>query len=253
MRGNIVCQDCGVQAPRRGPTQRYCEPCSAARDRRRKLEWAKRHAPNPHVTRRARERKLSRAKATGQAISRAVAETIAWPASDQPNLRWLVRVAVPFDYGYSKNAVWRLSDRGHVYMRRQARSLRDALAWELKQALSGVDVFEGKVWIDIFVQKPDHRGDAVNVVDTVCDAIKLAIPVDDNWYCLRRLDWQVTKSNPRLFVGVGQEVAEHHRVCSHCGRLLTLEQFGKKSSARLGRDRICRDCRRGKPLEDVAA
>lgn len=240
----ITCAGCGTETPRRGPTQKYCEPCSAKRDAKRKREWAAKHRrpADPEETRQRRERKMSRVKANGKTLSTENAESISWPTTYAPDLRWQIRTAVPFDYGYSKNAVWRYSTHGHVYMRSQARSLRDALAWRLKNVTKGIEIFEGKIWIDIFVQKPNHKGDAINVVDTVCDAVKDAIPVDDNWYSIRRLDWQVVKTNPRLFVGIGQEADQHYRICSHCGRELPLASFRRRKSARLGRGRACKEC-----------
>lgn len=164
-----------------------------------------------------------------------------WPAEDVHVTR-MIRVAVPFDRRFSKNALWSMSSKGHVYMRQEIREVRDRLIAELARA--GGPWFEGKVWIDIFVEKPNARSDAINVIDLVCDAVKIAINVDDRWFCIRRLDWSVVKEEPRIIVGVGQSVTEHHRICSYCGRELTLDHFHRDKQNRLGRGRECLECRR---------
>ncbi len=168
--------------------------------------------------------------------------SITWmaDAEDEPFSR-LVRVAVPFDYAASKNAVWRMGRGGHIYARKEANDFRENLATKIR--LSGGPWFEGKIWIDIFVEKPNHLGDAINVVDLVCDAVKDATGVDDRWYSIRRLDWAIVKIEPRLYVGVAQSVTEMQRVCSHCGRTLPMaSEFGSNKSVLHGFARVCREC-----------
>ncbi len=247
--GLLICADCGRAVEKKSPTQRYCPECSVRRDRERKRVWARRHGKRPtrEELKARREDQKERVIEAGKMLNKSEDRGIAWMGDPPPELRWSVRVAVPFSYAASKNAIWSMaSGGGHVYMRKRARAYRDALVWEIKQALAknGIKVYEGKLWIDILVQKPDHRGDAVNVVDMVCDAVKEAVGIDDRWFSIRRLDWGISKNSPALYVGIGQEVDRHHRVCSHCGRILPLEAFGKRSHDRLGRARVCLECRR---------
>lgn len=168
-------------------------------------------------------------------------------ADEEPDLSWVIRVSLPFDYSYSKNAAWRMVKIGHVYLTDQARVFRAALADTIRTSLerSGQVVVQGKLWLDILVQKPNHTGDAVNVVDAVCDAVKVAVGLDDRWYSIRRLDWQVIKENPRLIVGIGQDIESGHRVCSSCGRVLPFEMFNRNKSTRDGMSRECKECTRG--------
>jgi hypothetical protein len=236
---DLICADCGKSCQRRGAVQRYCRDCSEARDRERKRRWAADHPKTAEEVNRKASKDRVRTRANGVVLSGAAASTIGWSA--EPDLAWMVRVSHPFDYGMSKNAIYRMGQKGHVSLREESRSLRHALAMELRVALGVRRAVEGKLWIDILVQKPNHKGDAVNVVDTVCDAIKMVVGIDDRWYSIRRLDWEVVKVNPRIFVGVGQEVTEPHRVCSTCGRIQPHSEFwGKK---RLGRE--CKHCRTG--------
>jgi len=114
------------------------------------------------------------------------------------------------------------------------------LAEKVRQAVAGRAV-AGRLWLDIFVQKPNHRGDAVNVVDLVCDAVEDATGVDDRWFSVRRLDWEVKKSDPLLYVVIGQETSEEQRICALCGRELPTTMFGPHGKS-VGRE--CRNCRR---------
>jgi hypothetical protein len=97
--------------------------------------------------------------------------------------------------------------------------------------------------VSIFVQKTNHRGDAINVIDLVCDAIKDAVGLDDRWYSLSSVDWEIVKANPRIFISIGQDSDEDCQVCSHCGDIKALSAFNRNVHARMGVTRICKDCR----------
>jgi len=153
---------------------------------------------------------------------------------------WTAEVSVPFSYAASKNHIWTMAGT-HVYSRKESVSFRDDLAAALRKAVNGRAV-PGWLWLDIFVQKPDHKGDAVNVVDLVCDAAKDATGVDDRWYSILRLDWEIRKTDPMLWVRVGQESSEPMRVCALCGEPRTFDVFMGAGRTHMGRE--CRDCRR---------
>lgn len=159
-----------------------------------------------------------------------------------PELLWYGRVAVPFSYAASKNHIYTMTRRGHVSLRKEVRTKRAAITAAVRGVLAGHRVAHNKVWIDLFIQKPNHKGDAINVVDMVCDAIKDAIPVDDRWFSIRRLDWEIAKVNPQMFIGIGQDTTTDCQVCSHCGRVLPFEAFGRRRSSRLGIARACKRC-----------
>lgn len=235
----LTCTDCGATVLRRSPNQMYCPECSGKRDTERKAGWAKRNPQTPRPDAYARQRSAVVAGGVERSVDNRVG--IAWmDGVSDDDFRQLVRVAIPFDWAASKNAVWRNGRGGHVYARAEGVAVREQLASKIKHA--GGEWFQGKVWIDIFVEKPNHRGDATNVVDLVCDAVKDAIGVDDRWYSLRRVDWAIVKTDPKIYVGVAQAVDEHHQACSHCGRVLTLDEFGSNRSTKTGRSRVCRDC-----------
>lgn len=247
--GTLKCLKCGGETPKRSVVQKYCIICSAERTREIGNRWA---ISNPLNVEQKEKRYAAKAIRDKNARDIAAAEgaryksNTAWEANADVHLIWQVRVSVPFDFGFSKNAIWRHGKGGHVYLREDSKRLRDNLQRRIKEAVSQEDAVSAKVWVDILVQKPGHRGDAINVIDTVCDAIKKALAIDDNWFSIRRLDWEIVKENPMLFVGVGQETNIPHGACSYCGRLKPLaENFGKRKHTKSGYTSVCWACSRG--------
>lgn len=239
----ISCEQCGVEVQTTSGVQRFCKPCSSNRDTERKKEWTAKHKPKerrprPHNEKRKQAREEHASQFTGEG-------SIAWlPGEMGRDLTWFVGVRVPFTYSLSKNATWSFRGKGrggHVFMRQEAASARAIVRDAIKRAMSHrPPAVDAKVYIDLFVQKPDHRGDAINVVDSVCDGIKDALGVDDRWFCIRGVDWEVVKSGqPMIWIRVGQVETEPQRVCSVCGRIRPVPEFGKH----LGRE--CLECRRG--------
>lgn len=251
--GIILCAKCGLATEKNGPTQKYCRKCSEERDLIRKKLWAREHPTNiPAEVINARQaRRKERSREAGLVANAKQVKSIAW-TGDTIDLEWIVRVAVPFSYAASKNHIYSLSPRGHVFLRKESVAIRESITTALKRALAGREVVQNKIWLDILVQKPNHKGDAVNVVDLVCDGVKRALTVDDRWFCIRRLDWQIVKHNPRLFVGIGQEKVVESQVCCYCGIIKPAKHFGKRSGGFRGIGRECKKCRRvgrvlGKP------
>lgn len=248
MVAQLTCADCGEQVARTGQSQKYCRACSERRDLKRKCLWARRNPPTSDQAKRRlsqQQCRTERAKEAGHSSSTAAAENIAWLDPDGPDLLWSVRVAVPFTYAASKNHIYTMRRNGHVALRRESKQIRQAITTALRAGLHCMPIVHNKVWIDILVQKPNHKGDAVNVVDLVCDAVKDAIDrVDDRWFCIRRLDWQIVKGDPRLFVGVGQDSDEDCQVCSYCGQIKPLPEFNAARNQPLGVGRECKACRR---------
>lgn len=162
----------------------------------------------------------------------------------RPDLLWALRVAVPFTWAASKNHIYALQQTGHRELRAESGLFRLAVARRIKSALGDQVVVQNKVWVEIFVQKPNHKGDAINVIHAICDAVKDAVGVDDRWFSIRGVDWQIIKHNPQIFITVGQEEIEDVRACSSCGRLQSLEKFQNNRAAPRGKNRVCLECSR---------
>lgn len=246
MSRTVICELCGKDAPRTGATQRYCPLCSQERDLVRKRRWAHHHPRDGVRWLReveGRRRRTEMSREAGRRINCRHRRSVDWTIPDQP-LLWQVRIAVPFSYAASKNHIYALTlKKGHVALRRESRAMREHITAELKVALAGRRIAHNKVWIDMLVQKPNHKGDAVNVIDLVCDAVKDALPVDDRWFCIRRLDWEICKGDGRLIVGVGQDSDTDCQVCSYCGRIKPLMEFNLARNQPLGVGRECKECR----------
>lgn len=253
----IPCEDCGQVCEQTGPSQKYCKPCSHKRSLKRKQKWSNSHRPTSSEKKRWSQRskppnELSRE--AGLEENRKHKRSIFWYEESTPGLRWMLRVMVPFSYATSKNHIYALRDQGHLFLRKESKAKRQEITLAIRQGLTDRKVAHNKIWIDMLVQKPNHRGDAINVVDLVCDAVKDAVPVDDRWFCIRRLDWEIVKEDPQLIIGIGQETCEDAQVCSYCGQIKPLSAFTKSKHNPLGVGRECCECRRvGRLLKKQSA
>ena len=226
--GTIACEVCKTVVTKKARTQRRCKECSR---RRYVLPPAATNGP------------VSRIAIKGRALNETVRSSIAWDWRDI-NLLWYVRFALPYDVAGSKNYLHgrAASEPSKVFVQKRARGYRELIGWHAKVAARGIRIVQNKLYIDIFVQMPAHRGDAVNFVDTVCDGLKVALGLDDKWFCIRRVDWEVCKTDPRIFIGFGQEEAEDVVICQSCGRLLPLEAFPKNWRGKFGVNKQCKEC-----------
>lgn len=234
------CKDCAAPFVAYGPRHLYCRACSEKRNMARKAKWAREHPKKANPA----SRSARRVRVKENALVRSAA--VPSRRGAQPALAWTAEVSVPFSYAASKNHVWSMAGT-HVYSRKESVDFRGELALLLRHAIKNRAV-PGRLWLDIFVQKPNHRGDAVNVVDLVSDAVKDATGVDDRWYSILRLDWEIRKTTPMLWVRIGQESSEPMRICALCGQALPLASFYKDSAKGPGgTSRECRECLRTTP------
>lgn len=242
-----ACKNCGEEFKPNSGSHRYCDDCRLVVSQWIKKSAKSRRKPKDPV-KSAYYTSINRARMldVSRKANAAERESACVDMSTSPSLAWVVRVSVPFTYAASKN-----SRHGYgakkVWTNKDSRQFRDSLALAMRAALrgSGTPVVNGKLWVEIFVQKPDHRGDAVNVIDVVCDAIQDATGLNDRWYSLKRVDWQVVKNNPMLIVGVGQEHTEPRDLCSYCGLEKPATDF-VTSGAKRSKARLCASCRKPK-------
>lgn len=232
----MSCTDCGAEVERRSAVQRYCTDCSEKRDiARKRLHHLKRGKS-------LYDQRRTEFGANGRAISAVVQQTLASSQPPMPEMAWYRRVQVPFSWAGSKNHIFSKRATGHVFMRAESSFMRHNLMHAVREALGDVTVASNKLWIDMYIQKPNMRGDAVNFVDMICDAVKDAVLLDDRWFSIRSVDWQIAKNDPMIFVGIGQESAVNLQACSSCGRLLTFDNFQRNRGRLNGIGLNCKEC-----------
>lgn len=151
---------------------------------------------------------------------------------------WNAKIVVPFSQRLSKNAIWSYGAKGHVFIRKEVRAARDSIALAVRQATQFKPVRYGKLWMGLYVQKPSFKGDAINVIDSIADAVKTVIPIDDNLYSLMFVDWDVVYVNPKITIYLGQKITEDRGLCSYCGQMALATEMTKAT-------RICRYCSGG--------
>lgn len=251
--GTLVCQQCGANEKKRGTTQIYCYSCSRERARIRGRKWAKKNKPAPNHARVSANyaAKYDRMVVVGGEISKSERLGI-FDTPKAIDYKWKTTIAVPYSLDASKNRMYCIGRQRRIFLRSSVRAYRKLVVDAVRAAvLSNPGLVKtNKVWISLFVQKTNHKSDAINVIDTLADAIKDAIGVDDRWFCLDRVDWQIVKGeDPMVFISIGQEDVGDARACSFCGRILSLGHF-HKGPPTAGSRRECIDCR--KPRRDLA-
>lgn len=169
--------------------------------------------------------------------------SIDWSIAALPPLLWHARFSVVFSArAHSKNASHLVLPGGKhkrvtTKINQAARAEIADSAKKLLQGL-GVQVVRARLWVDILVQKTAWQADAGNVVDTVFDGLKLGIGLDDNFYCIRALDWELVKGEQALVIGLGQDTTVDQDFCMTCGALLP--ELAMRRVA--GINRVCDGC-----------
>jgi hypothetical protein len=229
---DMDCVLCGSTFSSKWVRAKYCEPCRET-------------AKNIEASTSIQSRAESRSDAIDFIQSTAGRQkTRLTDVFERPEFAWSVTFSVPYNQNVSKNARWRLGSRGVVYTTESVRKLDAEIQREVLRALDGRRLVQNKVWLSFFVEKPDHKSDAINVVDTLCDAIKKAVEVDDRWFSIRQLDWAIKKRDPHIIISIAQESNEPVITCSHCGEMKGVDLFNRNRSGPFGRARACIECKR---------
>lgn len=158
---------------------------------------------------------------------------------------------LPFTWKLSKNyKLGRSSHNGRVYIPADVRAAMDDLKARVRDATAGQEWLDGKVWIRILAEMPNRQGDAINFIESVADAVKDAIGVDDNWFSVE-LDWVLSRDDPKIHLTIEQDVMEHRRFCTHCGEEKPLVEFTRlaRNVRQRGYDYVCRPCNAAKSRE----
>lgn len=120
----------------------------------------------------------------------------------------LSKFTVSYDGNLSKNA--RIANRFKgFYIKPAAKAAEAQLFLEMTSALLNLKFFNNKIYLDIHVAKPRTNIDAINFLDAIADVLKKVIGVDDRWYCIKSLDWEVNTKNPSITIKLYQPVRKH--------------------------------------------
>ena len=243
-----LCKNRAFKLEPRRSMRKFCDTCQMERRRERGADWYHKHKDERREQTNAASRQIGkrqRSWTTKAGIELSAADDTT-RLGTRPTLGWSITTSVPFDYAGSKNATWSLNGRGFIFNRKESveykKSITDAVAREIEN--SGIEPVHGRLWFDLFVRKPNHRGDALNFVDLVSDAIEAAVGIDDRWFSLLGVDWEIVKHKPgELVITVGQESDVYVIACSSCGRVMPLDRFAKNKSGNLhGVTRNCSEC-----------
>jgi len=245
----VICEKCGAIDQRRGGIQRFCRVCNPLLAKQRKLAWQREHPREPRDKRMARTRVMaSKIKDFGAALSQSEAKgTKLLPQPDTKGCA--IQFQLSYSSLFSKNAIWNLiaqHGKPSMRVRSEVKGLRESIGWLVKEALGGTVWPQGKTWVDVVIQKPNHKSDAVNVLDTLCDGIKLGLGLDDRWFAVGVLDWEVVKDRGQVLVQLRSEHTEPRELCSNCGQIRPLDQFSKSTDNDLGVHQVCKVCTRAR-------
>ena len=115
----------------------------------------------------------------------------------------IIKITAPYMPGLSKNR--KFVGRCAKVLSPEYKRAKSVIYSLVKSALnkSTSSYSKQKVWIGIMIYRPSMRGDPSNNIEGICDSIKLAIGIDDNYFsCV--CDWEVDKLNPRLVISIIQ-------------------------------------------------
>ena len=57
-----------------------------------------------------------------------------------------------------------------------------------------------------------------------------------------RLDWEIVKRDPKIYIGISQGPQFDAQSCAYCGGIKPLEDFSPKKHNKSGYNRVCREC-----------
>jgi hypothetical protein len=120
---------------------------------------------------------------------------------------WKLTVSLPFDWQWSKNRIWKsIKGKPGKYLAPHARQRRDALATLIRAELTRKHItpWKGKLWLALHVEIPNHRGDPINCLDLVADAVQDGTGINDRWFWLNRLTWENNSKKSQIMVSCGQ-------------------------------------------------
>lgn len=157
-------------------------------------------------------------------------------------------ITIPYSKHLSKNRTTRVgrgpSGKGIAFVSKEVKAARKEIEWLVRSKLGPNTWPQAKTWVRIFVQKPTHASDAINVIDNVVDGIRDGLGLDDNWYAIEKLDWSVVRKDPMVFIEISTKAGGGEAMCILCMEHKPLEKFRMSDKLKTGIDHICKTCRK---------
>ncbi len=116
----------------------------------------------------------------------------------------IVDFVATYDTYLSKNQRMRFTRRGSTYKPALSQAAEKVLHTEAVNALGRKKFYQNKVYLDITVYKSRTNVDAVNFIDVIADVLKVVIGVDDKFFCIKQLEWELDRKNPRIRIKIYQ-------------------------------------------------
>ena len=119
-----------------------------------------------------------------------------------------ITFSIPWNKALLKNNTFGINRRGMgwgaIYRKRDTVLAQEDIILRCKSLITRGGFFKNKISVKIVAYKANHKaGDAVNLVDRFCDAIKYGIGVDDRFFELQVL-WEIDKEHPRIYCEITQ-------------------------------------------------
>lgn len=244
----IRCKLCNKEFELKSPMGKFCKKCQPIARREIKMRYYLKIKNDSNYIEKAKNyakkiysEKSARLSERGKELCRQELNTgILWEDKIKiPKFTNILTFSIPFDWCLSKNAMANFG-RGRYWKNPSTTASQEIIIWKIRQ--TKIKWIQDKLYISILVEKPNQRGDAINFIDTIADGVKKGTEIDDRWFCLERIDWIINKNEPKIWITIKQNNSSAKQVCSYCGRILTLNNFRRNKSARLGITRECKDC-----------
>lgn len=195
----LICEGCLQEILRTSHNQRFCPSCAT----KRKKEKRSKSIPDTVIPR---------------------GDVSMWYLYVDTNTRsWKVSVCMGYTPAlFSKNRAFGLASSGQRFFKSHSRKAgHKKILGAIGPAINKLRGMGGllsprKTWVVITVLRPNDGRDCdpINFVDSVCDAIKEVLGVDDRWFAVV-VDWKDSSSYPdvqlEIYQGSYVEVDIGHR------------------------------------------
>lgn len=238
----LTCLNCNKETLRTSVAQRYCPTCAKIVEETKNKLRMKKYSKKEYLVQ--GKQKRTNLKERGQKINSnqehiGISYSSAANPSLNPDFGHMLRFWVPFDGNLSKNRKLKVTREGRVYTNSDTRHIMERITQLVLSSQIKWNI--NKIYLEIIVQKPNMRGDAINFLDAIADAVKKGLPLDDNWFAVEKIDWEIVKKDPRIYISIMQE-AEDRYPCSFCGIFKPLTEFGKDKNSKYGITGECKTC-----------